>query len=114
MMPDEVVLVLSTFGSVEEARQVGRTVVDERLAACANLVPGVESIYQWEGEVQTSAEMLVIFKTTGAGYANLEARVRALHSYKVPEIVSFPISAGFPPYLQWVAESCTPSGGAAA
>jgi periplasmic divalent cation tolerance protein len=111
MIAAEVVLVLSTFGSAEEARQAGRTVVEERLAACANLVPGVESIYRWEGEVQASVEVLVVFKTTAARYEELEARLRALHSYEVPEIVSFPLSAGFEPYLQWVTESCGPASG---
>jgi len=76
--------------------------VEERLVACGNVVPGVESIYRWEGKVETAAEVLVIFKTTIGRYPEMEARVKALHPYEVPEIVSLRVADGLPAYLRWV------------
>jgi periplasmic divalent cation tolerance protein len=102
-MPTNVFLVLSTFGDAEEARRVARTVVTEGLAACGNIIPRIESIYRWQGKVETSEETLVFFKTTKDRYAALEARIRELHSYEVPEIIAVPVDSGFGPYLEWVA-----------
>ena len=79
------------------------------LAACGNLVPGVESIYRWQGAVETSAEVLVIFKTTIGRYPQLETRIKALHSYEVPEIVALRVADGLPAYLRWVESSCASS-----
>jgi periplasmic divalent cation tolerance protein len=105
-MAGEVVVVLTTWPSVEMARAIGRKLVDEKLAACANIVPAIESIYRWQGKVETSPEVLVIFKTTEERYAQLESRIRGLHSYDVPEIICLPVSGGLPSYLTWVVESC--------
>jgi periplasmic divalent cation tolerance protein len=108
-MPEETLLVLSTFPDAERARAVANAVVSERLAACANLVPQVESIYRWQGKVETSQEVLVIFKTTHGRYQQLEERLRALHPYEVPEIISVQILGGSFAYLNWVVESCATS-----
>jgi periplasmic divalent cation tolerance protein len=108
-MADKVLLVLSTFGSAEEARRVGRILVDERLAACVNLLPPMESIYRWKGEVETATETLALLKTTEDTYWNFEKRLKELHSYEVPEIIAFPVNTGLPAYLRWVDESCLPS-----
>ncbi len=105
-MNDEVLLVVSTFESGDEARRIGRQLVEEKLAACVNLLPGVESIYQWQGQVTTGTEVLAFIKTTVERYQMLEARIRALHSYKVPEVLSFRVADGLPDYLRWVAASC--------
>ena len=78
----------------------------EKLIACANLLPGVESIYRWQGKIETSAEVLVIFKTTIARYQMLETRIRELHGYEVPEILSVRVTDGLPSYLRWVEQSC--------
>lgn len=99
-------IILTTWPDVESARAAARKLVEEKLAACGNLVPGIESIYRWQGNIETSSEVLVIFKTTAARYPALEARIRELHSYEVPEILSLPVGAGLPAYLRWVAESC--------
>ncbi len=106
-MSEEVLIVLSTFADAETARQAARALVEEKLAACANLVPQIESIYRWQGKVETSAEVLVIFKTTHGRYQQFEQRLRALHPYQVPEIVALPVACGFDPYLNWVVENCT-------
>ena len=105
-MAEEVLVILTTWPDAEAAREAGRTLVEEKLAACANIVPGVESIYRWEGKVETSAEVLMILKTTIARYQMLETRIRALHSYELPEIVSLRVTDGLPAYLRWVEQSC--------
>lgn len=96
-------LVFSTFADVESARGVVRTLVEERLAACGNILPGLESIYRWNDSIETGGEVLVIFKT--ASYPALEARLRELHPYELPEIIALAPSAGLPGYLRWVAEN---------
>ena len=105
-MAEEVLLVISTFADAEEARRIARTVVEEQLAACANIFPQIESIYRWKGNVETAAEALVLMKTTIGRYQALEERVKSLHSYEVPEIVCFRVSDGLPAYLDWVTQSC--------
>jgi periplasmic divalent cation tolerance protein len=104
-MPTSALIALSTFADADTARQAARTLVEERLAACANIMPQVESIYRWQGKIESSAEVLVIFKTTRERYPAFEQRLRALHPYEVPEIVALDIAAGLPAYLAWVAES---------
>ena len=107
--PDDILLVLSTFPDAAKAREAARVLVGERLAACANLLPGVTSVYIWQGQTEESAETLVLLKTTRAAYPALEVRLRALHPYELPEIVALPLAAGLPAYLDWVAAG---SGGA--
>lgn len=107
-MAEEVLVVLTTWPDLEKARAAARTLVEEKLAACANLVPGLESIYRWQGAVETSAEVMVILKTTIARYQMLEARILALHSYEVPEILVLRVSDGLPRYLRWVESNCFP------
>lgn len=100
-------LVFSTFPDIEKARQIGTSLVESQLAACVNLIPAVESIYRWQGKVETSSEVLAIFKTTSAAWSEFEARLKALHPYDVPEIVAVEaehVSAG---YAAWVGESVT-------
>ncbi len=99
------VILLSTFPEIEAARLAVRTLVEERLVACGNIVPGVESIYRWQGALETSAEVMVFFKTTTNSAAVAQARLRELHPYEVPEILRLPVDGGWPPYLEWVRES---------
>ena len=108
-MAENALLVLSTFGTADEARRISRTLVEERLVACANLIPQVESIYRWKGEVETSAEIMVVFKTTTDRYDQVEDRIRELHPYEVPEIISIRLDAGLPAYLTWIDQSCLPA-----
>ena len=108
-MAEDALVVLSTFGSPEKAREISRTLVDERLAACANLLPGAESIYRWEEAVETAQETVVMFKLTQDRYYAFETRLRELHPYEVPEIIALRVQAGNFPYLQWLDESCRPA-----
>ena len=83
---------------------MARAMVEERLAACAHVIP-VTSVYRWRGNVEEQAEWVCQLKTTPGRVEALMARIRALHSYEVPEIITTPVLSGFPPYLQWVADS---------
>jgi periplasmic divalent cation tolerance protein len=104
-------VVLSTFSDGDTAARIARTLVDERLAACVNLVPTVRSVYRWQGAICDEPEALAIIKTTGERYAALAARLAELHPYQVPEILALPVAAGHAPYLAWLAgEVATPGG----
>lgn len=105
-MAEEVITVFTTWPDLETARTAARTLVEEKLAACGNIVPGVESVYRWEGKVETSAEVLVVFKTVIDRYPMFETRLRALHPYAVPEVLALRITDGLPAYLRWVEQSC--------
>ena len=105
-MAEEVLVVLTTWPDAEKARAAARILVEEKLIACANLVPGVESIYRWEGKVETSAEVMMVLKTTIARYQMVEHRILKLHPYEVPEIVVLRVTDGLPKYLRWVESSC--------
>ncbi len=105
-MAEEFLVVLTTWPNAETARAAARKMVEEKLIACANIVPGVESIYRWEGKLETSAEVLLILKTTSSRYAAVQSRIKELHSYEVPEIIALPIAAGLPQYLNWVQANC--------
>ncbi len=103
----ELVWCYVTCASEGEALRIGRTVVEERLAACANLVPGVTSIYRWQGRIETTTEVALVLKTRASLVDALTARIKALHSYTVPCVVALPVRAGNPDYLAWlVAETC--------
>ena len=96
-------LVLTTAANPDEARRLARTLVSERLAACATLVSMVESIYHWEGKLEAASETLLLLKTGAHLIEALEARLTALHSYQTPEFLVLPIETGSAPYLQWMA-----------
>ena len=96
--------VYMTAGSPEEARSIGRTLVEERLAACVNILDGMNSLYWWEGAVQDEQETVLIAKTRAELLERLTERVKALHSYSCPCVVALPIEGGNPAFLQWIAE----------
>ena len=104
-------MVFSMFPDAEQAKEVSRVLVGERLVACANVLPGVTSVYTWQGEQHESAETLVLFKTRRALYPALETRLKELHPYEVPEIVAVDLAAGLPTYLQWVADGTQTASG---
>lgn len=109
-MPDlaaAAVVVLSTLPSPEKAAEIARILVEERLCACVNLVPGVRSIYRWQGQLQDDTETLAIAKTTPERAEALRARLVELHPYEVPEVLALPVTGGHAPYLAWVGASVT-------
>lgn len=105
MNQESIRLVLVTFPDLEKARQVGTALVESQLAACVNLLPTVESVYRWQGQVEQASETLAIFKTTPLVLAEFEARLTALHPYEVPEIIAIKPEHVAANYAQWVSES---------
>lgn len=91
-----------TAATADEATRIARALVEERLAACVNIASPITSVYQWEGQVQQDAEVLLVIKTTDARLPDLIRRVKALHSYQVPEVIAIPIADGSPEYLRWL------------
>jgi periplasmic divalent cation tolerance protein len=103
-------VVLVTAGNAEEGRRIGRAMVEERLAACVNVVGPIRSIYRWEGAVEEAEEHLLVMKARAADVPVLTARVRALHSYDVPEVVALPLTGGSEAYLAWLAAATDRAG----
>ena len=98
----QIVTLLTTTTSKEEASRIARVLVSERLAACANIIPGISSVYRWNEEVQEEKEAMLVITTTVAQVDALEARVVELHSYDVPELLAIPVVGGHQPYITWV------------
>ena len=98
-------IVLTTVANPEEAARLGRTLVEEHLAACATLIPSVQSIYRWQGEIESAAETLLLLKTGPEQLAALEARLHELHSYQTPEFLVLKVGAASQPYLDWLTAS---------
>ena len=98
-------IVLTTAGSEEEARKIARHLVEKRLAACVNIIPQIESIYRWQGKVDSSREWLLLVKTTDERFPAVRDAIRKLHSYELPECVVLNIEDGSSDYLQWLADS---------
>jgi periplasmic divalent cation tolerance protein len=103
--PSEPVVVLMTAADEPEAGRIAEMLVARRLAACVQILPGMLSIYVWQGEVQREREVLLLAKTTRANFDELEREVRAIHSYETPEIIALPITAASQPYLKWLLNS---------
>ncbi len=103
-MPDPIV-VFVTCGSEEEGLKIANALVDERLAACVNLISPIRSIYRWEGKIWDEKEWLLIIKTQKDRFEELEKKVKSLHSYSVPEIISLSIIEGSSAYLDWIREN---------
>lgn len=104
---DSMCIFLSTFPDEETARRIASTLVEERLVACANLLPGATSIYRWEGNVESAKEVVAIFKVAESAAAAAMARIKELHPYEVPEIIQIAVKDAHPAYLAWVNESCS-------
>lgn len=105
---EEIYLMYVTTPSREEALSLARQLVQERLAACANVLPGLTSVYQWQGELHEDAECLLLLKTTEALAGSLKERLVALHSYECPCVVAWPLAAGHEEFLRWVSEQTGP------
>jgi periplasmic divalent cation tolerance protein len=105
---EDAIVVLMTAGSREEAVRLADLLVVSHLAACVQIMPEMESVYHWKGSVERAAEILLIAKTTRANFEELESAVRALHSYKTPEIVALPLTTASAPYLEWLTTTVKP------
>jgi periplasmic divalent cation tolerance protein len=105
-MSQEILLAFSTFPDPETARKISNQLVTEKFAACANILPSVESIYRWKGQIESGNETLVFFKLSEDRQAAFQEKLRSLHPYEVPELIFVQVADGLPEYLRWVAESC--------
>lgn len=105
-MAERVLLALSTFPDAEIARRISNQLVSERFAACANILPAIESIYRWKEKIESGNETLVLFKLSENRQSAFQDKLRSLHPYDVPEIVFVPVARGLPEYLQWVVGNC--------
>lgn len=101
-------LVLTTLASLDDARRLVRTLVDERLVACGTVLPGATSVYRWQGGIHDAAEVVVLLKTMSTRWDALCDAVRRHHPYDVPELLALPVSAGLDAYVDWVAEEVAP------
>jgi len=98
-------LVLTTCSSLEESRSIARALVERQLAACVNIVSQIESVYRWQGEIETATECLLVIKTTSDAFDGLRKALHELHSYELPECIEIAIEAGSTEYLEWIGES---------
>ena len=108
MPTSDAIVVFMTAPNGEEATRLADLLIGAHLAACVQILPEIESVYRWQGQIERQSEVLLIAKTTTAKFAELEREVRALHSYETPEIVAVPIVAGSSPYLDWLNASVEP------
>ena len=106
MADAKIVLALSAFPNRETAQRISNQLVTEKFAACANILPSIESIYRWKGKLETGTEALAFFKVSEDRQSDFQNKLRSLHPYEVPEIIFIPIVGGLPEYLRWVAENC--------
>jgi periplasmic divalent cation tolerance protein len=109
-MPD-FQIVLCTCADREEAERIAHSLVEQRLAACVNILPGVQSIYRWQGAVETASEVLMLIKTSPAHLRKVQSTIAGLHSYEIPEFLVLSISAGSEAYLAWLGASLGPEPG---
>lgn len=104
MSEEEILLVLTNLPDRKAAERVARVLIENRAAACVNVLGECSSVYRWEGKIETASEVPLLIKTTRTAYARLEEIIRAHHPYELPEIIAVPVGAGLDGYLQWVAE----------
>lgn len=106
----EAILVITNLPDLESARNLAEKLVDERLAACVNLLAPCESVYRWQGRIENAQEVPLLIKTLKAHYGKVEKTIRQCHPYELPEIIAVPITAGLPAYLDWLgAETINPA-----
>lgn len=102
MTPMETLLVLTNVPDQATAAQIARRLVEDRLSACVNLLPPVRSVYRWQNAVEEASEVPLLIKTAADRFSEVEAAIKALHPYEVPEIIALPITRGLPAYLAWM------------
>jgi periplasmic divalent cation tolerance protein len=101
---EQTLLVLTNVPDVTIATAIARQLVEQRLAACVNVLPQVQSVYRWQGMIEEASEVTLLIKTTERHYAALEAAIRASHPYDLPEVIAMPIVQGLPQYLDWIVQ----------
>lgn len=102
--PAQVLVVLVTVGNQKEAVRIGQEMVNARLAACANIITGIQSIYRWKGKIVKAKEVLLLLKSTAPRYRDLEKTIKKMHTYDTPEIIALPIREGLDQYVGWICD----------
>lgn len=102
--PDEIQIIFCTVPDIDTGEQIARRLVEQSLAACVNLIPGVTSVYRWQGQVETGNEVMMKIKAARANYARIESTICSQHPYELPEIIAVSLSNGLDNYLDWVLE----------
>jgi len=110
-MKESILLVYCTVANQDEAKAIARTLIEKKVAACCNIVPSINSIYCWKGEVEESEESLMLIKTTHKKYEQLEKEIKMIHSYSVPEIIATKLETGSSAYIDWIIECVDKPGG---
>lgn len=105
---EQVLMAMTNVPDASSARTMARALVDARLAACVNILPGVQSVYRWQGAVEETGEFTLLVKTTRSHYPQLQQAILAAHPYDLPEVIAWPLTEGHPPYLHWVATETSP------
>ncbi len=105
------IVILSTVDSVELGGKIANALVEEGLAACVNIIPGVRSVYRWQGRICDEEELLLLIKTTAGRFEDVRRRIRGLHTYQVPEVISLPVGAADQDYISWLREQVSATGG---
>jgi periplasmic divalent cation tolerance protein len=108
MSDEQILMVMSNAPDIATAGTLARSLVDAKLAACVNVLPGVQSVYRWEGKVEQANEVTLLIKTTRRHYPHLQQALVAAHPYDLPEVIAWPLSEGYAPYLHWVATETMP------
>lgn len=108
MHDEQVLIAMTNVPDAATARTMARAIVETRLAACVNILPGVESVYHWQGAVEEAGEVTLLIKTTHRHYPQLQQAILAAHPYDLPEVVAWPLTEGHPAYLHWVAAETAP------
>jgi periplasmic divalent cation tolerance protein len=108
MSDPQILMVMSNAPNKESAHALARALVEAKLAACVNILAGVQSVYRWQGKIEQAEEVTLLIKTTHQNYAKLQQTMVSAHPYDVPELIALPITEGYAPYLQWVAAETNP------
>ncbi len=108
MSDPQILLVMTNVPDAATAQSIARALVDAKLAACVNILPAVQSVYRWQGVVEQASEVTLLIKTTQQRYPQLQRAIVAAHPYDVPEVIAWPLSDGYPPYLHWVIAETQP------
>ncbi|SPP65036.1 divalent-cation tolerance protein CutA [Nitrospira lenta] len=101
---NKIIIIFVTVHDQKEGRRISKEILTSRLAACVNIIPGIQSMYQWKGKIVQEKEAMLVLKTTRSRYRKLEQKIKQLHSYEVPEVIAIPLICGSPQYIEWVAK----------
>jgi len=104
-MSEQYLIILNTCPDKESAERIAKTLVEKRLAACVNIIPGLTSVYHWQDQIESSEECLLVIKSIQNAYKAVEQAILDIHPYELPEVIAVPLSTGFAPYIAWISSN---------